>query len=267
MSPPGRPKGESPSAQREGSAIRPSGVRYGVPALAELVHAAGDGPTVFLPKVEAHPVGMAVGAVALLLGVAAGALASPTLGWVALVVMMGAMLLHARVMRVRSGWEVDFAARRVTPQGVYGEVEQIGGDGWSIVCAPGPPAVTKLDEMAAVICVDPDAIGELCSVEARSNLPSLAAISVSITVTGSGLLKGVTDWMWVPVTTMASLVSSAAASSSPSAASCAKAGVESMIAIADTPSKPSLRRAVSFATNFFMIVSSSSVRLDSPPNG
>jgi len=137
MSPPGRPKGESPSAQREGSAIRPSGVRYGVPALAELVHAAGDGPTVFLPKVEAHPVGMAVGAVALLLGVAAGALASPTLGWVALVVMMGAMLLHARVMRVRSGWEVDFAARRVTPQGVYGEVEQIGGDGWSIVCAPG----------------------------------------------------------------------------------------------------------------------------------
>lgn len=118
-------------------AAGPGGLRYGTPALAELVQAAGAGPTVFLPKVEAHPAGMAVGALALALGVTAGAWQSPALGWVALAAMMLAMLLHARVMRVRAGWEVDFVARRVTPHGLYGEVETIDGEGWSVVCAPG----------------------------------------------------------------------------------------------------------------------------------
>jgi hypothetical protein len=115
----------------------PGGPRYGAPTLAELVQAAGAGPTVFLPKVEAHPAGMAMGALALALGAAAGAWANASLGWVALAVMMLAMLLHARVMRVRAGWEVDFAARRITPHGLYGEVETIDGEGWAIVCAPG----------------------------------------------------------------------------------------------------------------------------------
>jgi hypothetical protein len=115
----------------------PGGLRYGTPTLAELVQAAGAGPAVFLPRVEAHPAGMAVAGVALMLGVAAGAWVSPTLGWVALVVMMLAMLLHARVMRVRAGWQVDFVARRIAPHGLHGEAETIDGEGWSIVCAPG----------------------------------------------------------------------------------------------------------------------------------
>src|SRR3546814_6526580 len=54
----------------------------------------------------------------------------------------------------------------------------------SIVCAPGPPLVTKFDEMAAVIWVEPAAIGELWSVEARSNLPSFAAIAGLMTEIG-----------------------------------------------------------------------------------
>jgi hypothetical protein len=37
-----------------------------------------------------------------------------------------------------------------------------------------------------------------------------------------------------------------------------------MIASAETPTKPSFRRAFSFATNFFMIVPSSLAKLDSP---
>src|SRR3546814_19265899 len=61
----------------------------------------------------------------------------------------------------------------------------------SIVCAPGPPLVTKFDEMAAVIWVEPAAIGEIWSVEARSNLPSFAAIAGQMTDIGSGLLNGV----------------------------------------------------------------------------
>jgi len=118
-------------------AAAPGGLSYGTPALADLLRAAGEGSTLFLPKVEAHPVGMVVGALALGLGAAAGALSSATLGWVALVAMMLAMLLHARVMRARSGWQVDFAARRVTPHRLYGEAETLDGEGWTIVCAPG----------------------------------------------------------------------------------------------------------------------------------
>src|SRR3546814_3440053 len=68
----------------------------------------------------------------------------------------------------------------------------------SIVCAPGPPLVTKFDEMAAVIWVEPAAIGELCSVEAMSNLPSFAAIAGLMTEIGSGLLNGVTVRMRDP---------------------------------------------------------------------
>lgn len=128
---------EAGPARDPSAAGAPGGLRYGVPTLAELLAAAGEGPAVFLPKVEAHPVGMVIGVLALGLGLAAGAWASPTLGWVALAAMMLAMLLHARVMRVRAGWQVDFAARRLTPHALYGEVETIDGEGWSIVCSPG----------------------------------------------------------------------------------------------------------------------------------
>ncbi len=58
------------------------------------------------------------------------------------------------------------------------------------VCAPGPPAVTKFDEMAEVIWVEPAAIGDgSAASKARLNLPSRAAVAGSMMVTGSGLLK------------------------------------------------------------------------------
>lgn len=71
----------------------------------------------------------------------------------------------------------------------------------SIVCAPGPPFVTKFDEIAEVIWVEPAATGELCSIEATSDLPSRIEISGSMIEIGSGLLNGVTARMREPVTT------------------------------------------------------------------
>src|SRR3546814_13019713 len=111
----------------------------------------------------------------------------------------------------------------------------------SIVCAPGPPLVTKFDEMAAVIWVEPAAIGELCSVEAMSNLPSFAAIAGLMTEIGSGLLNGVTVRMRDPVTTIESSgagVGAATLSSSCAASSVrAKAGVAPLTDTADRPAK------------------------------
>ena len=67
---------EAGPARDPSAAGAPGGLRYGVPTLAELLAAAGEGPAVFLPKVEAHPVGMVIGVLALGLGLAAGAQAS-----------------------------------------------------------------------------------------------------------------------------------------------------------------------------------------------
>ncbi len=73
----------------------------------------------------------------------------------------------------------------------------------SIVCAPWPPLVTKFDEMAEVICVDPAAIDEDCSISDVSSLPARIAVTGSINETGSGLLNS--GWrMRDPVTTIVS---------------------------------------------------------------
>ena len=71
----------------------------------------------------------------------------------------------------------------------------------SMVCAPGPPLVTKLDEIAAVIWVEPAAIGDDCRVSPRLSLPSRWAVVGSIRETGSGLVNS-GDRMRVPVTTI-----------------------------------------------------------------
>src|SRR3546814_16862248 len=101
--------------------------------------------------------------------------------------------------------------------------------------------------MAAVIWVEPAAIGELWSVEARSNLPSFAAIAGLMTEIGSGLLNGVTPLMREPVTTIESSgagVGVVAVSPYWAAASsvCARAGVALMRARAARTHKPRLRR-------------------------
>ncbi len=76
-----------------------------------------------------------------------------------------------------------------------------------IVCAPGPPSVTKLDEIAEVIWVEPAAIGEDCSISAVSSLPSRFDSSGSISETGSGLVNS--GWrIREPVTTIVEDLSS-----------------------------------------------------------
>src|SRR3546814_6749947 len=113
--------------------------------------------------------------------------------------------------------------------------------------------------MAAVIWVEPAAIGELWGVEARSNLPSFAAIAGLMTEIGSGLLNGVTPLMREPVTTIESSgagVGVVAVSPSWAAASsvCARAGVAIMTAIADRLAKPRFRRKRD-ATSFIFCIS------------
>jgi hypothetical protein len=108
------------------------------PSLDRLVHTAREAPQLFLPRVEPHPAGMWVGLASVALGVwAAAADAGPVIGWVALCGVFVGMLLHARLRRVAAGWQVDFAARTVTPNGLPGEAVSVGGDGWSVACAPG----------------------------------------------------------------------------------------------------------------------------------
>ena len=81
--------------------------------------------------------------------------------------------------------------------------------------------------MRAVICVEPAAIGELCSIEAVSNLPSLSATSGSTIVMGSGMLKAVVLPRRLPTTVMtgsSAVVSSVSATAGCSAwSSCASA--------------------------------------------
>jgi hypothetical protein len=88
--------------------------------------------------------------------------------------------------------------------------------------------------MAAVICVEPAAIGEFCSIAAISDFPSFVMIDGSITEIGSGLLNGVTLPMREPVMTTASPSSSICAVLGACAAvsleSCARAGEKLLIA-------------------------------------
>ena len=111
----------------------------GAPPLDDLVRAARDESQVFLPRVEAHPAGLWLGAVSLALGLAAAGIGDGhvALGWVALAGMLAAMLLHALLKRARAGWLVDFASRTLTPRELPGEAVAIDGAGWSVACAPG----------------------------------------------------------------------------------------------------------------------------------
>ena len=105
--------------------------------------------------------------------------------------------------------------------------------------------VTKFDDSAEVIWVDPEATGELCSALARSNLPSLRAISGLTIVIGSGLLNGVTDPMRDPVTTIgwdALSSSTVTGGSSITLASCALALDANATAASPTPAHSIDRR-------------------------
>lgn len=141
--------------------------------------------TLFLPQVESHWMGMAVGGVS----AAAGVLASrsdwalrDTLAWLALAGVMAGMVLHARWKRVDRGWRVDFAARRVEPVAVPGgEAAAVSGPGWSVACAPGDRRaqlaidlrhadrgrIARLFVSAARVRADQQALNDLADVIAR----------------------------------------------------------------------------------------------------
>lgn len=96
-------------------------------------------PAVFLPRLEPHWAGMAVGFASAALGVLAARsedLPREPLGWLALTGGLVGMLLHWRWKRATAGWRVDFERRRVEPVGQRGEPEPVDGDGWSIQTAP-----------------------------------------------------------------------------------------------------------------------------------
>ena len=112
--------------------------------LARLAAEAGSADPLVLPREEAHPAGMLLGAAGFGLGLLAAQVSfagRETLGWVALAMLCVAMWLHARLRRVAGGWRVDFAARRVEPLGPASPSRDapvaLDGAGWSIQVAPG----------------------------------------------------------------------------------------------------------------------------------
>jgi hypothetical protein len=108
-------------------------------SLGPLLAQAADAPVLFIPRIESHWLGMAIGFVS----TAAGLVLSQTdfagreaWSWVALGGLLIGMLLHWRWKLADRGWRVDFARRRVEPVGLLGDAAQIDGGGWSIQVAP-----------------------------------------------------------------------------------------------------------------------------------
>jgi hypothetical protein len=108
-------------------------------SLGPLLAQAADAPVLFIPRIESHWLGMAIGFVS----TAGGLVLSQTdfagraaWSWVALGGLLAGMLLHWRWKKADCGWRVDFARRRVEPIGVLGDAAQIEGGGWSIQVAP-----------------------------------------------------------------------------------------------------------------------------------
>ena len=97
-------------------------------------------PVLWLPRPEPHPAGMMLGLGGGVVGVAAVRGSVPgheTLAWACLVAVLAGMVLHWRLKRARSGWRIDFEARRLEPVGLRDQALTLEGPGWSVQVAPG----------------------------------------------------------------------------------------------------------------------------------
>lgn len=97
--------------------------------------------SVLLPRIEPHPASLIVGLGGTVLGVCVAR--DPTLparellGWLALVLVFAGMLMWTLMKRQGVGWRLDFAARRVRPEGETGTPASLDAPGWRLFCVPG----------------------------------------------------------------------------------------------------------------------------------
>ena len=64
--------------------------------------------------------------------------ASPLIGWLALLLIFGGLLLQFTQWRVRGGWRVRLTDRTFTPEGRPGHPVTLGDEpGWSLACVAG----------------------------------------------------------------------------------------------------------------------------------
>jgi hypothetical protein len=114
--------------------------RLGAPRIGTLLDQAATAPQLWLPRVDPHPAGPLLGLGGFGLGVWAvsgGEAVAPALAWTALGAILVGMLLNGAFKRLRRGWRVDFAARRVEPVLEPGRAVDLSGEPFSIAVAPG----------------------------------------------------------------------------------------------------------------------------------
>lgn len=108
------------------------------PLLRRLVDQARQEPVLFLPKLEPHPAGAAVGLGGVALGLyAARQSAATLLGWLGLGLCVAGMFIHATLRRQGIGWQLDLQQRLLRPAGQPGDVHELAGEGWALYCVGG----------------------------------------------------------------------------------------------------------------------------------
>lgn len=108
-------------------------------SLGPLLAQAADAPVLFIPRIESHWLGMAIGFASTAAGLGLSQVefaGREAWSWVALGGLLIGMLVHWRWKKANRGWRVDFVHRRVEPVGLLGDAAQIDGGAWSIQVAP-----------------------------------------------------------------------------------------------------------------------------------
>ena len=116
------------------------------PRCSELAQRAAVNADIFLPHMEPGWIGatIAVGGAAFgewwailsKAGQQSSAQAS-LLGWIALSLVVGGMIIQITQVRVRGGWQVNFAERHLQPQGLRGQAQDLDDSGYAVACVAG----------------------------------------------------------------------------------------------------------------------------------